>query len=440
MLQGLYTLLLRLMVPLVCATLWWRGRRQPGRRVDLRERLGRAAAVLPRERPPVWIHAVSVGEVQAAAQLIALLAARDPQQPLLLTMATATGRQRAVSLYASLLTAQGDRPPLLQLRYAPFDLPGAVARFLDEVQPCAGLILEAELWPNLLRACARRGLPVALVSARLSARSQRRYRSFALGLLQRSLRGLALIATQTAADAQRFIELGAPAGRVQVAGNLKFDLQRPGDLQQQAARLRGHWLGERRVWVAGSTHAGEDEQLLAAHRLLCAATDGRAPLLVLAPRHPERFAAVAQLLERSGLIFVRYSAGEPAAALGAQVLLLDTLGDLLAFYACCEVAFVGGSLVPLGGHNLLEPAALGKPVLSGPAYFSAPEAARLLLDCGALQVVADATALATALRECFADPQAASLRGAAGLAVIEANRGSAARTVALLQAHGLLPA
>jgi len=440
MLQGLYTLLLRLLVPLVCATLWWRGRRQPGRRVDLRERLGRATAVLPRGRPPVWIHAVSVGEVQAAAQLIALLAARDPQQPLLLTMATATGRQRAASLYASLLTAQGDRQPLLQLRYAPFDLPGAVARFLDEVQPCAGLILEAELWPNLLRACARRGLPVALVSARLSARSQRRYRSFALGLLQRSLRGLALIATQTAADAQRFIELGAPAGRVQVAGNLKFDLQRPGDLQQQAARLRGHWLGERRLWVAGSTHAGEDEQLLAAHRLLCAAADGQAPLLVLAPRHPERFAAVAQLLERSGLVFVRYSAGEPAAALGAQVLLLDTLGDLLAFYACCEVAFVGGSLVPLGGHNLLEPAALGKPVLSGPAYFSAPEAARLLLDCGALQVVADATALATALRECFADPQAASLRGAAGLAVIEANRGSAARTVALLQAHGLLPA
>jgi len=227
---------------------------------------------------------------------------------------------------------------------------------------------------------------------------------------------------------------------VQVAGNLKFDLQRPTDLQQQAARLREHWLGERRLWVAGSTHAGEDEQLLAAHRLLCAAADGQAPLLVLAPRHPERFAAVAQLLERSGLIFVRYSAGEPAAALGAQVLLLDTLGDLMAFYACCEVAFVGGSLVPLGGHNLLEPAALGKPVLSGPAYFSAPEAARLLLDCGALQVVADATALAAALRQCFADPQKTRLRGAAGFAVIEANRGSAARTVALLQAHDLLPA
>jgi len=441
MLQGLYTLLLRLLLPVVCVTLWWRGRRHPGRRVDLRERLGRSAVVRARGRAPIWIHAVSVGEVQAAAQLITLLAARDPQQPLLLTMATATGRERAASLYAALLTAQGDGLPLLQLRYAPFDLPGAVARFLNEVQPCLGLILEAELWPNLLRACARRGLPVALVSARLSARSQRRYRSFAPALLLRSLRGLALIATQTAADAQRFIELGAPAERVQVAGNLKFDLQRPVDLQQQAARLRQRCVGERRLWVAGSTHAGEDEQLLAAHRALCESAVLQAPLLVLAPRHPERFAAVAQLLERSGLDFVRYSDPQQAAvAHGAQVLLLDTLGDLLAFYACCEVAFVGGSLVPLGGHNLLEPAALGKPVLSGPAYFSAPEAARLLLDCGALQVVADVTALVAALRQCFADPQAASLRGASGLAVIEANRGSAARTVALLQAQRLLPA
>ena len=442
MLRGLYTLLLRLLVPWVCATLWWRGRRHPGRRVDLRERLGRSAGVLARGQAPVWIHAVSVGEVQAAAQLIALLAARDPRQPLLLTMATATGRQRASTLYASYLQAEGDGPPLLQLRYAPFDLPGAVARFLDEVRPCAGLILEAELWPNLLRACARRGLPIAMVSARLSARSQRRYRSFARGLMQRSLRGLTLIATQTAADAQRFIELGAPADRVQVAGNLKFDLPLPADLLQQAGRLRQQCLGERRLWVAGSTHAGEDEQLLAAHQLLCAGSAaGQGPLLVLAPRHPERFAAVAQLLERSGLDFVRYSDGDRAtAAHSAQVLLLDTLGDLLTFYACCEVAFVGGSLVPLGGHNLLEPAALGKPVLSGPAYFSAPEAARLLLDCGALQVVADASALAAVLHQCFADPQAASRRGTAGLAVIEANRGAAARTVALLQAQGLLPA
>jgi 3-deoxy-D-manno-octulosonic-acid transferase len=441
MLQGLYTLLLRLLLPWVCASLWWRGRRHPGRRVALRERLGRAAVMLARGRAPVWIHAVSVGEVQAAAQLIALLAARDPRQPLLLTMATATGRQRASTLYASYLQAEGASPPLLQLRYAPFDLPGAVARFLDEVQPCAGLILEAELWPNLLRACARRRLPIAMVSARLSARSQRRYRSFALGLMQRSLRGLALIATQTAADAQRFIELGAPADRVQVAGNLKFDLPLPTDLLQQSVRLRQQCLGDRRLWVAGSTHAGEDEQLLAAHRLLCDGAAGLAPLLVLAPRHPERFVAVAQLLERSGLGFVRYSDADRAiAAHSAQVLLLDTLGDLLTFYACCEVAFVGGSLVPLGGHNLLEPAALGKPVLSGPAYFSAPEAARLLLECGALQVVNDATALADALQQCFADPQAASRRGAAGLAVIEANRGTAARTVALLQAQGLLPA
>lgn len=441
MLRALYTLLLRLAMPAVCSVLWWRGRRQPTRRVDLRERLART--VLPRAtgRAPVWIHAVSVGEVQAAAQLIEALLARDPQQPLLLTMATATGRERAAAQYRALLTAAEGVAPSLRLRYAPFDLPGAVARFLDAERPCAGLILEAELWPNLLQACARRRLPLALISARLSERSLRRYRSFAPGLMGRSLRSLTLIAAQTCEDAQRFVQLGAVAEQVQVAGNLKFDLQLPSGLPQQAALLRDRWLGTRRAWVAASTHAGEEEQVLAAHRTLCASFAGEAPLLVLAPRHPERFAAVAQLLQRSGLSFVRYSdATQAGQAYAAQVLLLDTLGDLLAAYACAEVAFVGGSLVPVGGHNLLEPAALGKPLLSGPAYFSAPEAARLLLACGALQLVADAAGLAAALQRCLADRAASALRGAAGQKVIAANRGAATRTVTLLQSHGVLPA
>ena len=323
----------------------------------------------------------------------------------------------------------------------PLSCTSPTCRFLDAERPCAGLILEAELWPNLLQACARRRLPLALVSARLSERSLRRYRSFAKGLMGRSLRALALIATQTRDDAQHFVQLGAVAERVQVAGNLKFDLQLPSGLAQQAALLRASWLGARRVWVAGSTHAGEEEQVLAAHQQLCDTFAQEAPLLVLAPRHPERFAAVAQLLQRSGLSFARYSeAAQAAQAHTVQVLLLDTLGDLLAAYACCDVAYVGGSLVPVGGHNLLEPAALGKPLLSGPAYFSSPEAARLLLACGALQLVLDAAGLAAALQRSFTNREASAQRGAAGQAVLASNRGAATRTVALLQSHGGLPA
>ena len=435
MLRAAYTLLLRLLLPIVGAVFWWRGRRNPALRVDLRERLGHGSL---REGPqPIWIHAVSVGEVQAAAGLLSLLAVRDPRRPLLLTMATATGRRRAEDLFREAPSA-----PRIELRYAPFDLPGAATRFLQRERPCAAIFLETELWPNLLAACERRQVPVALVSARLSERSLSRYRSFAPRLMRGALRGLALIAAQSDADATRFILLGAPETRVHVAGNVKFDFALPSDLGARAASLRERWLGSRRAWVAGSTHAGEEEQLLEAHRRLLAAWPGAGgrsamPLLVLVPRHPERFAAVAQWLAREGVPFARRSESDVRQGDDTQVLLVDTLGELLAFYACGEVAYVGGSLVPIGGHNLLEPAVLGLPILTGPNNFNSPEAARMLSACGALEIIRDATGLAAALLRLFTDDIEATRRGAAGREQVLQNRGAAARSVELLR--GVLP-
>lgn len=434
MLGGLYTGLVRLLLPLVLLRLWWTGRADPQLRVDLGERLARPRAGRRGGPQPIWVHAVSVGEVQAVAGLLRNLRSRDPRRPVLLTMATATGHARARALYAAELAAGPDRAPL-RLRYAPFDLPGALRRFLTQEQPCVVLILETELWPNLLRACERQGVPVALVSARLSERSLRRYRTLAPGLMRRSLQRIACLVTQSGADAQRLLALGAIAERVVVGGNLKFDLQLPDDLPQRSQRLRDRVPG-RRLWVAGSTHAGEEQLVAAAQRRVLAGPLGAAVLLVLAPRHPERFDAVDAALRRDGWVVQRHSEGSVVAA-ATQVLLVDTLGELLAWYGCGEVAFVGGSLVPVGGHNLLEPAALGVPMLSGPAQFNSPDAARLLAACGALQTVTDAAELAAAVEGLLRDVPEARRRGEAGRAMLQANRGAADRSLALLA--GVLP-
>ncbi|MEP7313676.1 MAG: glycosyltransferase N-terminal domain-containing protein, partial [Pseudomonadota bacterium] len=252
---ALYTALARLVLPFVLVALWWRGRRHPALRVPLGERLGRTAPALPwrADQRPLWIHAVSVGEVQAAAGLIAALRLHHPRLPLLLTMATATGRARAESLYRDALLPDASGHTALALAYAPFDLPGAAAAFLERARPVAAVFLETELWPNLLAACSARRLPVSLVSARVSERSVRRYLRFAPRLLRSMLGDLALIAAQTTADRSRFVALGAAPERVLVTGNLKFDLSLPADLAVRAQTQRDRYLGTRRAWVAGST-------------------------------------------------------------------------------------------------------------------------------------------------------------------------------------------
>jgi 3-deoxy-D-manno-octulosonic-acid transferase len=348
-------------------------------------------------------------------------------------MATATGYERAQHLFGDLLQPK-KAGPTLSLAYAPFDLPGAARRFLRAHQPVAALFLETELWPNLIAAAAGQGVPVALISARVSARSTQRYSRFASRLMRSTLGHIRLIATQSDADSQRFLRLGASESSVHEIGNIKFDFPLPAGLAVRAELLRTKLGPTRPVWVAGSTHAGEEQQCLAAHRTLLQQTfeRGAAPLLVLAPRHPERFEHVAQWLQAQEIRFARHSLGNPVAA-DTELLLLDTLGELLNFYAACNVAFVGGSLVPVGGHNLLEPAALSKPTITGPHTFAAPDAARLLEDANGLIRVSDADSLAAALWTLFSNPQEAVASGGRAALAVATNRGATERALALLE-------
>jgi 3-deoxy-D-manno-octulosonic-acid transferase len=364
----------------------------------------------------IWVHAVSVGEVQAATVLIEALRARAPALEITLSCATPTARTRARALL-----------PGLDVRYAPYDLPGSVRRCLARLRPRLLIVLETELWPNLLHEAQRAGIPVLIASARVSERSARFYQHLP-GLLRAALAAGVWVGAQTDADAQRFMALGVPAPRVAVVGNIKFDRALPPGLAQRGAELRERYAAGRPVWVAGSTHAGEEPIVLEAHRRLCEAQP-RA-LLILAPRHPQRFEAAAASVTAQGWRCIRRSIDSSVE--GSQVLLLDTLGELAEFYSAADVAFVGGSLVPVGGHNLLEPAALGIPVLSGPQQFNSPQIASTLRAQGALSIVHDAAELAAALTRLLADPEARATQGAAGCAAIAAHRGALAALLELI--------
>lgn len=434
--RWLYTLLLRLSLPLVLAVLAFRGWREPQRRMDLKSRLGFGLA--RDARAPLWLHGASVGEVQAAAGLMRLLRARHPSLPLLLTTGTATGEARARLLYGDLLLPDASGQAPLCLRQAPFDLPGAVDRFLDATAPRGLVLLETELWPNLVACVAGRGVPLAMVSARVSERSTRRYLRWARGLIGQTLGHMALVGAQTAEDARRLLRLGAREQAVAVSGNLKFDFPLPPDIEARGVALRSRHAPARPLWVAGSTHPGEEAQVIEAQRALSrigGPQRAAGPLLVIAPRHPERFAAVASWLQGQGLHFQRRSVLGPDEAVAPEtgVLLLDTLGELLGWYAACDAAFVGGSLVPIGGHNLLEPAALARPVLTGPWSFNSPEAARLLEDADALVRVSDGASLAHAVVLLLEDPRRALAQGARAALAVESNRGAAARSLAALE-------
>lgn len=419
----IYTRLLYFILPLALLRLYWRGRRDPGHHQRWRERLGWISS-LP-ESGCLWVHAVSVGEVRAALPLIRALLVRYPDQPLLVTTTTLTGSRQVQE-------ALGDR--VLHV-YAPYDLPGAVQRFLQHSRPRLAIIMETELWPNLLRQCAVAGIPVLIANARLSERSARGYariRPLTAALLQ----DVTLIAAQAEADAERFRTLGAP--RVEVVGNLKYDLQLPDPLLEQGQTLRREQLGENRpVWIAASTHAGEDEQILEAFAQL----RPRWPnlLLLLVPRHPERFDSVAALCQQRSFNVIRRSDQQPCGPETA-IFLGDSMGELLLFYAAADLAFVGGSLVPTGGHNVLEPALLGLPVLFGPHMFNFTEAGERLLKVEAARQVADAGELASAVDRWLADPEQRWNAGQRGRAVVESRRGALAalmeRIEALLKVDG----
>lgn len=464
--RGLYSLLIRCAAPIAFAVVLWRGVRDRGYWQGLGERFALGAPA--GGSPTLWVHAVSLGEVSAAAPLVRALRAKYRELPLVLTTATPTGRARAQALFG------GD----VEVRFLPYDTPGAVARFLSRIRPRLAVIMETELWPNLFEECRRRQVPLLLASARLSDRSVRNYQR--CGALFRGIfSDKVWAAAQTAEDAERFIAIGAAASRTPVIGNIKFDIELGAGVAAEGKLLRLAFGDGRAVWIAGSTHAGEEELLLAAHEAV--SRERPDALLLLVPRHPARFAAVAELLGRRGARFVRRSgmrdgAGGPrsggvsdgsvdasgehdvgrggsAGGVGrgvsrgggsgssltggavdetTQVLLVDTVGELASLYAAADVAFVGGSLVPVGGHNLLEPAALGVPVLTGPYYANGREIAELLLARGAAVKVADARELTQALRRLFADPQERRRMGAAGVRIVESNRGSVARLLELI--------
>lgn len=416
--RWLYTALLRLIFPLIWLRLWLRGRHAPAYRLRWGERLGITRQPAP-TRQPLWLHSVSVGETLAAQPLVQALRKAHPELPLLITTMTPTGSERVVAIWGDAVSHV----------YAPYDYPAAIERFLKHWRPCALVVMETELWPNTLAAVRRHELPVLLANARLSERSARGYAK-AGGLAREMMRNLTSVAAQDEATAARFRALGVPNARVSVTGSLKFDITISADQTARAEAWRvQHALAGRPVWVAASTHPGEDEPVLAAHALLRQHLPDA--LLILVPRHPERFQSVAELVEATGLRMVRRST-EARVLPETAVWLGDSMGELMSWLALSHAAFVGGSLVPRGGHNVLEPLALGVPALTGPHDFNFASINAELAEAGALQTVRDATELSQALRELITDPALAGLRRDAGLRVIAANQGAVARQMALL--------
>lgn len=373
----------------------------------------------PKMQRCIWIHAVSVGEVQAAAPLIRELKRRFPNHPLLVTTVTPTGAARVKALFAG----------AVEHSYTPSELPPAVNRFFESTNPQLALIMETEIWPNLYQGCGVREIPLILVSARISPRSLRGY-ARVLPLFRETLSHGIIIAAQSKADADRFRSLGASAVRTWVIGNIKFDIELAATLVSDGQRLRRQLFGERPIWIAASTHADEEQQVLDAHASLCA----RFPdlLLVLVPRHPERFRDVAKLIEQRELAYVSRTNGAMCDS-ACAVYLLDTMGELPLFYAASDIAFVGGSLVPIGGHNMLEPAALGLPVISGPHVFNALEIAEMFVENGACHVVTTADELAAAVANLIKDPEAARRAGEQGRKIVAENRGSLGKLLSLLE-------
>ncbi len=421
-LRGLYSAALYLLLPVTLYHLVWRGFRHGEYLLRWNERY---AVYDPGAEPvDVWVHAVSMGEVNAAAPLVNALRARHPGLRMLVTSITPTGSARVRALW-------GDS---VEHVYLPYDLPGAVSRFLRHFQPRMALVLETELWPNLLFGCREHGVPSWIVNARLSARSLRGY-GLLRPLLRRALRTLRGVLAQSAADARRFVQLGADPAATVVTGNLKFDIAVPEGGMRSAPHCASGSASARR---GSRQHPSEEEAaVIAIHREL----RGRWPdlLLLWAPRHPERFRGVAQQAVEAGWrVATRTLTRWPDA--DDAVFVVDTMGELVSFYACAQVAFVGGSLQDIGGHNLLEPAAVGTAVVSGPHLHNFADIAKRMQAAGALRVGADARQVVVHVGALLEDAAARAAMVSAGHALVEEGRGALSRTLALvdagLQGHG----
>ncbi len=422
-LLGLYSLVLHLAFPVTLYHLVWRGMRQREYLLRWPERYAWLDGKLDLH-DSIWVHAVSVGEVLAARPLVDALLAKYPERPLLVTTITPTGSERVRAIWGA----------RVHHVYLPYDVRSMVRRFLDRARPALAVIVETEIWLNLYVECARRGIPLAMVNARLSERSLRGYMPVQ-SLAKLAMRAVQLVAAQSAADATRLARIGADPAHTVVTGNLKYDLALPEGSARQALQWRTGWGAQRPVWIAASTHAPEEDAVLALHaRLLARHPDA---LLLWAPRHPERFAAVREAALAQGLS-VRARRAQRLPVAGTQVFVIDTMGELLGFFAAADVAFIGGSLCEVGGHNVLEPASLGVPSVVGPHTFNFAEVTQRLRDAGALVQADAAEELGDAVLALVDDAPRRARMGAAGRSQVAELSGALERTLGLLD--GLLSA
>jgi len=407
-----YTLLLWLSLPYALAHLWLRSRKQPEYLEHVGERFGRYQPYSG--KPVIWLHTVSVGETRAAANLVQRLQESYPAHQLLLTHTTPTGRAESERLY-------GDG---VIRTYLPYDYPFAVGKFLKNFRPDLGVLMETEIWPNLIHACHERHIPLLLLNARMSEKSAGRYARYP-NLTRTALNELSGIAAQTRADAERLEQLGAHD--VAVMGNLKFDIQPPPDMLQLGAVLRQRFGAGRKVFLAASTREGEEELLLD----MLATLDIPELLTVIVPRHPQRFGAVAEMLVRRNFEFVRRSE-ESAVPPDVRVVLGDSMGEMFAYYAACDIAFIGGSLLPFGGQNLMEACAVGKPVLIGPHTYNFADASESAVECGAALRVDKPSDLGDRLRDLFANEASVSAMSRAGMTYIRENQGATDKSIHII--------
>jgi 3-deoxy-D-manno-octulosonic-acid transferase len=400
--RRLYSTLLAICMPLILLRLWWRGRREPGYRRNVGERLGRYQ--LPRAERLVWVHAVSVGEARAAAPLVRALQAALPDHRILMTCTTAAGRETLRQVYGDSIEAS----------FVPYDLPSLIQRFLGYFRPRLGVIMETEVWPNLIHACAAGGIPLVLANARMSEKSARGYARLS-SLTRPAFAALTAVCAQSTADAERLRSLGAV--RVRVSGNLKFDAT-PNPAQLAAGRAWREALG-RPVVLLASTREGEEKLLFQYLDLLSAEV-----LLLVVPRHPQRFDEVAELAQSR-----RTRSPVPAAT--DRVYLGDTMGEMAFYFAAADVAVIGGSFLPLGGQNLIESLAAGTPVVVGPHMFNFSEATALALEAGAAIQASDPRAAMASASGLLGDEKRRRVMAEAGKKFCEAHRGAAERQLAV---------
>jgi len=414
-LRYLYSVLFYLALPFIFLRLLWRSRRAPLYRQRWLERLGFYPYRLDQ---CIWIHAVSLGETIAAIPLIKALKEKYSQSTILVTNMTPTGSARVKAAFGE----------SVYNTYIPYDLPDAFLRFFKKIHPQVLIVMETELWPNLFAMCKERDIPIVVTNARLSEKSAQGYRKIA-PLTREMFTAITTLSAQAQADADRFIELGMPKERVHITGSLKFDLELPQELIVKGANLRKLLGDNRLVWIAASTHPGEDDIMLAAHRIIRAQMPQA--LLILVPRHLERFDSVAALAAEKGFTLVRRTQQIPCSE-DTAVYLGDTMGEMMVMFSACDVACVAGSFVPVGGHNIIEPAALHKPVITGPYVFNFAEATDLMLNAEGMVKVETAEQLAKSVLKFFEDPEYREKTGENAYQVVEKNRGALQRQINLI--------